>query len=115
MKNFRWTNAQQPDEAERAYTNMVEVMPNESEGHQALAKVREKQNRWEDAAWQWREVIRVRTKEPTGYLGLAQALIHLKRWNEASKITGELIKTDWPDHFGDVKSQADQLNNQIQK
>ncbi|MEW6733429.1 MAG: hypothetical protein AB1489_19030, partial [Acidobacteriota bacterium] len=109
----RLTNLQENEEAERAFTNIVEIQPNESESHQALAQIRQNQNRWEEAAQQWREVIRVRTKEPTGYLGLAQALVRLERWSEARKVTTSLLEQDWPVHFGDVKSQARTLAEQI--
>ncbi len=109
----RFAKAQKQEEAERAYTNMVEVMPNESESHQALAKIREAQNRWEDALAEWQEVIRVRTKEPTGYIGLAETLIYLKRWNEARKVISELSTRNWPEHFGNVKAQANTLNSKI--
>lgn len=109
----RWTQRQKLTEAERAYTNMVEVMPNESESHAALANIRQRQNRWAEAAQEWQQVIRIRTKEPTGYLGLAESLIQLKRTSEAKKVLAEVLKTDWPSHFGDVKSHVQELENRL--
>ncbi len=39
----------QPAEVERAYTSIVEVLPAESESHQLLAEIRQRQDRWADA------------------------------------------------------------------
>jgi predicted Zn-dependent protease len=54
--------------SERAYTTMVEVKPNEAESHRLLAQLREKQRRYPDAVVQWQQVVRVRSKEPDGWL-----------------------------------------------
>ena len=52
----RYAAALKPDEAERAYTSIVEVLPNESESHALLAEIREQQNRWADAMQHWERV-----------------------------------------------------------
>jgi tetratricopeptide (TPR) repeat protein len=97
-----WTKLERTDDAERAYTNLVEVSPNESEFQASLAEVRQNQNRWEDALPHWRHVIRIRTNEPAGYFGLARALIRLRHWDEAREIVDEIMAKDWPERFGDV-------------
>lgn len=109
----RLTRMGNSEEAQRAYTNMVEMLPNESESHACLAQIRQKQERWEEAQVQWRQVIRVRTEEPAGYLGLARALLKLHKWDEALKVTRHLLRTDWPARFGDVHSQARQIERQM--
>jgi tetratricopeptide (TPR) repeat protein len=111
----RWAGLGKSGEAERAFTNIIEMLPNESEGHEALAKIRESQNRWEEAAAEWRQVIRARTKEPTGYIGLANTLFQMKRWAEAKKVTAEILKTDWPERFGDIKSQVREMELQARQ
>jgi len=100
----RYETLDQPEQAERAYTSMVEARPEESESHEALALVREKQTRWADALVHWENVIRIRTQEPTGYVGKLRALLQLNRFLEASTLREEILQTDWPDHFGDVNS-----------
>ncbi|MBL4848304.1 MAG: hypothetical protein JKY65_22525, partial [Planctomycetes bacterium] len=61
--------------AERAYTTLVERQPNEAAAQGALAKVRERQRAYDEAAIHWRQWIRVRSDEPEGYIGLARSLI----------------------------------------
>ncbi len=101
----RYTDMDNPNQAERAYTSMVEARPEESESHEALALVRERQNRWEAALMQWENVIRIRTQEPTGYLGKYRALMKLDRTREAARVRETLLETEWPEHFGDVKKE----------
>jgi tetratricopeptide (TPR) repeat protein len=92
------------DEAlsERALTNIIEAAPNEAENHQALAKIREKQKRWDEAIQHWQEVAELRRLEPTGLLGLAAAQIHGKHHEDARKTIDQLRKTEWPSRFDDV-------------
>src|SRR6185312_2738935 len=94
--------ADQPKEAERAFTSMVEVMPHESEGHALLAEVRSQQNRWSEAATQWQQVARIRALEPTGLLKLAQAQVHLHQWEQAEQTMRKVRTRKWPPRFNDV-------------
>ena len=96
-------------EAARAYTTMVEMSPHESEGHEAYAKVLEAKARWSESIGPWRNVIRVRTKEPGGWLGLANAQINAKEFAGARESVETLRKTDWPARFNDVRAQAEAL------
>ncbi len=100
-------------EAARAYTTMVEMLPHESEGHEAYAKVLDGKARWSESLVSWRNVIRVRTKEPGGWLGLANAQIQAKDFAGARVSVEVLRKTDWPVRFSDVRSQADALAGRI--
>ncbi|MEX2608125.1 MAG: VIT domain-containing protein [Kiritimatiellia bacterium] len=108
----RYQQTERPLETERANTSMVEALPRESESHEALALIREKQNNREAALVHWNNVIRIRTKEPTGYLGKLRTFIHLNRMPEARKVFDHLIQTQWPDHFGNVKQQAQSIMGQ---
>ncbi|MDF3130037.1 VIT domain-containing protein [Kiritimatiellaeota bacterium B1221] len=105
----RYHQNTQPMESERAYTSMVEALPHESESHEALALVREKQNNWEAALIQWENVIRIRTEEPVGYLGKLRCLIKMNRMPEAQNVWDHINHTPWPKHFGPVKEQAKSL------
>jgi tetratricopeptide (TPR) repeat protein len=89
----------QAAEVERAYTSIVEALPAESESHQLLAEIRQRQDRWADAADQWRQVARIRSLEPTGLLGLADALIHQRRFVEAAEVLTQLKQKSWPARF----------------
>ncbi len=101
-------------ETERAYTSIVEVLPNESESHALLAEIRQNQNRWPEAAACWQQVAKLRSLEPTGLLKLAAAQIHLKQWDEAEATLRQLETTGWPARFGDVYGQAAQMRRQLE-
>jgi tetratricopeptide (TPR) repeat protein len=111
----RYAAAGQAQEAERAYTSIVEVQPNESESHTLLAEIREKQNRWPEAIQHWEQVSRLRALEPTGLLKLAAAQIHEKQWDHARETLRKLDSRTWPPRFGDVHQQVRKLENQISK
>lgn len=95
--------------SERAYTSLVEALPNESEGHQRLAEIRQQQRRWDEALASWRQVARVRSIEPTGHLGVARSLIHLERFEEAREVLRDVIGGDWPERFKGARSEAERL------
>ena len=102
-------------EAERAWSAIVEVLPEESESHRLLAQVREGQARWPEAIVQWEQVVRIRTEEPEGYLGLANALVHGKSYFRAGQVLAKLLSKKWPSHFGDVHNQARELMKRLKK
>jgi len=109
----RYDELKDGKQAERAYTSIVEMLPNESEGHAALAEVRQKQNRWDDAILHWQQVARIRALEPTGLLKLAEAQVHQKQWDAAADTLRKLESKSWPTRFGDLGPQIRQLWQQI--
>jgi tetratricopeptide (TPR) repeat protein len=102
-------------EAERAFTSMVEMQPKESESHQLLAEIRQKQNRWPDAIAHWRQVVQLRSLEPTGYLELTKAYIHEKRWDEAEATLKEMKGRTWHRRFGEVDKEVISLEKKVQE
>jgi predicted Zn-dependent protease len=109
----RYDAAGRPQEAERAYTSVVEMLPAESESHALLAEVRQRQNRWPEAVAQWEHVARIRALEPTGLLKLAAAQIHQKQWDRAEETLRRLNERTWPARFGDVHGQVRTLLAQV--
>jgi tetratricopeptide (TPR) repeat protein len=105
----RLEKLEQPAEAERARTSLVEILPTESEGHAKLAEIRQGQDRWQDAAYHWQQVARIRKLEPGGLLGLAGAQVHLKDRAAADSSLKEVERTKWPDRF------RDELNEKLPK
>ncbi|MBM79618.1 MAG: hypothetical protein CMJ78_03365 [Planctomycetaceae bacterium] len=103
------------DEAERAYTSIVEVLPAESESHTALAEIRQTHGDWRSAIDHWKRVVEIRSLEPTGLLRLATAQIQVKDWDEANDTIDKLKSKTWPSRFGDISQQANQLQRQIKK
>jgi tetratricopeptide (TPR) repeat protein len=93
-------------EAERAYTSIVEALPAEAESYALLAEIRQKQDRWPEAAAHWEQVARLRALEPTGLLKLAGAQIHQKQWDRAAETLRRLNARTWPPRFGDVAAQV---------
>jgi Flp pilus assembly protein TadD len=109
----RYAATGQQQEAERAYTSIVEVQPTESESHALLAEVRQKQDRWRDAIEHWQQVARLRALEPTGLLKLAAAQIHEKQWDQAEETLRKLDSRTWPPRFGEVRHQVRTLQEQL--
>ena len=105
----------QTDEAERAFTSIVEVLPRESESQTMLAEVRQEQNRWADAIVHWEQVARLRALEPTGLLKLAAAQIHEKRWDDAAATLDKLRSRTWPPRFGNVGNEIRSLEQQVER
>ena len=100
-------------ESERAVTTLVEAAPKEAEHHEALALIRQEQNRWGEAIEHWRHVAALRSLEPNGLLKLAEAQIHEKRWPAAWSTIGKLKARAWPSRFSNVEGQTQQLENRI--
>ena len=99
--------------AERAATSLVELRPNEASAHGQLAELRRQQGRLDDAALHWRQVIRIRTDEPTGWLGLAQVQLEQQDWDAARQTLDHLRRTAWPDHFSGVDHQVRSLERRL--
>jgi hypothetical protein len=74
-----------------------------------LAGFREAQGRFPEAAEEWRQVIRIRSREPAGYLGLARSLIAAGRGAEAKEPILSLLGRPWPERFGKVQEEARKL------
>lgn len=98
---------------ERVVTTIVEAAPNEAEHHQALAEIRQEQNRWSDAIEHWKHVAALRSLEPNGLLKLAEAQIHEKRYPQAQKTVDQLSQQEWPERFREIKDQIRKLEQQI--
>ncbi len=112
----RLTSLERTSEAERAYTSMVEMLPNESESHTALARIRQRQSDWDAAVGHWREVIRIRSLEPDGLIGLAKAQIGQQQWDAASKTVEKISKSGWPSRFDNlVANETQTLRRQIEQ
>jgi len=105
--------ADDPEWAERAVTTIVEAAPNEAEHHQALAEIRESNDRWTDAIKHWQRVAEIRSLEPTGWLRLAQAQLHEGQHAEARQTLRKLRQTDWPARFGDLAYELQRLERAL--
>jgi tetratricopeptide (TPR) repeat protein len=111
----RYTGLGRAKEAERAYTSLVEVLPNEAEGHALLAEVRQEQDRWNEALAHWQQVVRIRVLEPEGWLELAAAQIHQRQWDQASATLEHLNSRSWPARFQDVPKRIQTLKESFAK
>ncbi len=102
-----------PVEAERAATSIVESSPMEAEPHQLYAERLQSQNRWAEAIPQWQHVARYRRLEPTGLLKLAEAQLHEKQFDNARATIRTLRSTTWPARFTDLETQLRNLESQL--
>ena len=100
-------------DVERAYTSIVELQPNEAEGHAMLGEIRQEQDRWPEAAVHWEQVARIRRLEPTGLLKLAGAQIHMQQWDAAKQTIGKLKSQGWPDRFDKVQAEISVLEVRV--
>ena len=100
-------------DAERAGTTLVELSANESEGHELLARVRVDQRRFDEAAGEWRQVIRIHSREPGGYLMLGDTLIRAGKAAEVREVLEKILRQDWPPQFGDTHKEARKLLDTI--
>src|SRR5262245_31061404 len=80
-------------DAERAFTSIVEVQPNEMESHMLLAQVRQAQSRLDDAAAHWEQAATLRAMEPTALIELAKVQLALKQFAKADATITKLEKT----------------------
>jgi tetratricopeptide (TPR) repeat protein len=103
---LRYEKLDRTEEAERARTNIVEALPNESEGHAMLAEIRQGQGRWKEAASHWAQVAIIRELEPTGLQRLADAQIKLGENAAAAASLKKLLAKDWPSRFSNVHRDA---------
>ncbi|MBT6154013.1 MAG: hypothetical protein HOL01_17015 [Planctomycetaceae bacterium] len=99
--------------SERAFTSIVESAPTEYTHHQKAAELRQGQNRWTDAIVHWQQVAKLQAFEPTGLLGLAEAQIREKKWDDARQTVQTLKKTEWPSRFRNIESQVRNLEGRI--
>jgi len=106
---------EQPGEAKRAYTSIVEVLPDETESHALLAEVRQEQDRWPDAILHWQRVAEIRALEPTGLVKLAAAQVHERRWDEAARTVEKLKARSWPPRFGNVEQEIRELEQRVER
>jgi predicted Zn-dependent protease len=110
----RYRDLKQADDAERAVTSIVEMLPTESESHAMLAEIRQEQGRWQDAIHEWQRVSEIRKLEPTGLLKLAAAQIHEKEWSAAEETLRQLRAREWPPRFSSVENEIRDLERQVE-
>ena len=99
--------------AERAATSLIEAAPLEAEHHQALAELRQDQDRWDDAIAHWRHVAELRKLEPTGLLKLATAQVHEKEWDDAKATIKKLNQREWPSRFNNLNNKIRNLQKKL--
>jgi len=110
----RLKNSELTDLAQRAYSTLAEMSAHESEGRAIFANILEGQRRFSDGAVQWRQVMRIRAKEPLGYLGLARCLIGDEKYSEAQTLLEDIIARSWPSRFSKTREQARDLLRKCQ-
>jgi tetratricopeptide (TPR) repeat protein len=111
----RYADQGKSDEAERAFTSIVEMMPTDASSHMMLASVREGQNRWDDALHHWSEAVRLRTMEPNPLIGLAKAQIHQRQVEKASQTLMKLKAQQWPARFNEAPKQIGEVEKLLEE
>jgi hypothetical protein len=97
------------ENAERAWTSTVEVLPDEADGHRRLAEHRRENKRYGDEVLHRARVVEIRSDEPDGLLLLAQAQLDAGDPAAAHATLQRVLEGTWDARFGDVKGQAARL------
>ena len=99
--------------SERAATTLIEAAPSEAENHEALAKLRQNQDRWQDAIKHWEQVAELRALEPNGLLRLTEAQIHIEDFAAAQETINKLNRKEWPSRFSSVNTDIGNLQSKV--
>jgi tetratricopeptide (TPR) repeat protein len=102
-------------EAERAATSIIEAGPHEAENQAAMAELRQKQGRWNEAIPHWQQAAELRRFEPTNLVKLIEAEVHAKQWDAARQSIRKLQQTEWPSRFNTVENDIRRLSDQLPK
>jgi tetratricopeptide (TPR) repeat protein len=106
--------ADDPVQAERAATSLVEASPLEADNQQALAQLRETQSRWTEAVTHWERASELWTLEPQGLIGLTAAQVHAGDPDAAQQTLNRLKEHKWPSRFdNELANKLPELQNQI--
>ncbi|MCE9638471.1 MAG: hypothetical protein K8T90_22450 [Planctomycetes bacterium] len=89
------TDLGRADDAERALTGLAEYAPNEADGHRRLADVYTNAKRHAEAVVQLRQVVRIRSTEPAGWLDLARSLAKSGQKVEAREVLDSVLRAPW--------------------
>lgn len=95
--------------AERARTSVLDLLPNDAEGHERLAVIREQQQRFVDAVVQWQHVSRLRPLDPAGLIGTTRNQVAAGDRNAARESLQLLKRTSWPPRFQQLPQQIAEL------
>jgi tetratricopeptide (TPR) repeat protein len=102
-------------EAERAATSIIEAGPHEAENQAAMAELRQKQGRWNEAIPHWQQAADLRRLEPTNLVKLIEAELHAQQWDAARQSLRKLQQTEWPSRFNTVENDIRRLLDQLPK
>jgi hypothetical protein len=105
----RWQKLGAGEDAERAFTQIVEIAPEDGVGHRELAKVRDGQHRADDAAVQWRQAVRLRGFDGECWLGLARSLAAGKDVAGARATLQTVLDRQWEPRNDELKAEARRL------
>ncbi|HVG93544.1 MAG TPA: tetratricopeptide repeat protein, partial [Planctomycetota bacterium] len=75
--------------------------------------MREDAGGWARAVRTWGQVVRLRPKEPDGWLALARAQTKAGDGTAARTTLDTIRKTPWDERFGDVRAKADALRKDV--
>lgn len=109
----RYLQVNDPANAERAATSIVEVAVEESSSHAALAELREGQENWSAAIQHWRRAASLKTEEPHALVRLTQAQLQAGRKQDAVATFRKLRTTKWDDRFEELPAQIRKLRRRI--
>ena len=98
-----------------AATSIIEAGPHEAENQAAMAELRQKQSRWNEAISHWEEAAELRRLEPTNLVKLARSRDSCQAMGRGPPIDPQTEKTEWPSRFNTIESDIRRLQDQLPK
>ena len=102
-----------PDQAWRHLSSVVERHPAEGSAYETVAKALEREGQLRRADLMWQRAMEVEPTNPTWHLRRAENLAALGHENTAVELLDEIAEGDWQDRFNGIEWQAKQLRTQL--
>lgn len=109
----RFKSLQQPRQAERAATSIVETAVEEPAHHFALAELREQQNAAAAAIVHWQRAADLGTNEPWALVRLAKAYLKTGDRLSARRTLAKLETTEWDERFDGLPRKLRALRREL--
>lgn len=103
----------EPDQAWRHLSSVVERHPAEGSAYEIVAKALEREGQLRRADLMWQRAMEVEPTNPTWHLRRAENLAALGHENAAVELLDEVAEGDWQDRFNGIEWQAKQLRSQL--
>lgn len=103
----------QPAEAMRHLESIVERHPAEGQAHARVARMLEREGRFEEADQQWQQATAVEPTDPTALLGRAHNRLATGDATTARTLVEQVVAGKWQDRFWQATQEAKSMQTQL--